>query len=402
MTRLRLCGTVLVLVAAACGRSRGAAAAPAVRAPQPVRLTAVADEPLPLTLSVTGALAPQEELVLGMQVGGRLLELHVDVGDQVEPGAVIARLDPRDFELERARAEAAMRAAHARLGTTPDDDLGAVDPEATAPVREAQAVLGEARLVRDRAAELVQQQLQPPAELEAADAALLVAQSRLQRAREDAQALLAEAAQSRVLLAQAEKRFADAVLLAPWRGRVAVRHATAGAVVAAGDPIVTLVRIDPLRLQLPVPERAASRVAVGQLVRFTVDGLGDTVREGRVTRLGAVVARDNRTRLVEAGIDNEDGVLLPGGFCRAVIVLDPAARARTLPKKAVVTFAGVSRVFTVEVGADEQPARAQGHVVVLGRDLGDRWEIVDGIESGTEVVEDPGELRHGDPVRIGD
>ncbi|MBL9078597.1 MAG: efflux RND transporter periplasmic adaptor subunit [Planctomycetes bacterium] len=386
-------------IGAAC--SRAPVAARPQRPPQPVQLVRVADEALPRTLSVNGVLAAQEELVLGLQVGGRLLELPVDTGDVVAAGDLVARLDPRDFELEHARADAALRAAHARLGIGAGDDLGGVDPQATAPVREARAVLDEAKLSRDRIAELVQQQLRPPADLETADAALAVAMSRRQRALEEVQALLAEAAEARVLLAQADKRRHDAVLVAPWPGRIAARHATAGEVVTAGAPIVTLVRNDPLRLRLPVPERAAAEVAIGQRVSFTVDGQDGVRREGLVARLGAVVDRDNRTRLVEATIPNDGGVLLPGAFCRAEIVVEPLARARTLPKAAVVTFAGVARVFAVDAGKGGEPPRARGLVVELGRDLGDRWEIRAGVDAGTEVVGKPGDLRHGDAVVVG-
>lgn len=395
---------VVAVALSACGRvEEPRAAGPALRAPRAVRLGAVVEQPLPRTLEVHGVLVAHEQFVVAMQVGGRLQELSVDVGDAVAAGQTVARLDPRDFELERDRAEAAMRAAHARLGVTPADELGGVDPATTAPVREARALLDEARLQRDRIAEMVREQLRPEAELETAEASLLVAQSRLQRARDDVAALLAEAGEARVQLAQAQKRLADAAVTAPWPGRVAARQASAGEVVAAGAPLLTLVRTDPLRLQLRVPERAVPAVAIGQRVRFTVDGhtvdgAGEPAFEGFVTRLGAVVDRGNRTRLVEAAIANADDALLPGAFCRAAIVTEPDARALVAPKAAVATFAGVARVFTVDAGADGAPARAHGHVVGLGRDLGDAWELVSGIAAGAEVVLEPGELRHGDPV----
>jgi RND family efflux transporter MFP subunit len=388
----------LVLAFAACGGDR-----PVDRGqpapPREVQLVTATREPLPRTLAVSGVLAAQQELTLALQVGGRLQDLPIDTGDLVEQGALVARLDPADFELERARAEAALLTAHARLGLTAADDLHAVDPEATAPVREAQAVLAEAKLQRDRLAEMVQEQLRPPAELETADATLLVAQSRLQRAREDGQALVAEAARARVELAQAQKRLHDSEVLAPWRGRIAVRHATAGEVLAAGAPVAVLVRLDPLRLRLMVPERPAAEVAIGQRVQFTVDGLGGEQREGFVTRLGAVVERSNRTRLCEATVDNPDGALLPGAFCRAEIVVQPAEQVLLVPRKAVVTFAGVARVFTVAT-APGQPTRAEGHVVQLGRELGERWQILGGIDAGAELVADPGDLRHGDAVVV--
>jgi multidrug efflux pump subunit AcrA (membrane-fusion protein) len=148
-----------------------------------------------------------------------------------------------------------------------------------------------------------------------------------------------------------------------------------------------------------VPERAAAEVAIGQQVRFTVDGLDDTEREGLVARLGAVVDRQYRTRLVEATVANADGSLLPGAFCRAKVVVAPAEQALTVPRRAVSIFAGVARVFTIG-GAAGQPPRAEGRVVQLGRDLGDRWEIVGGLAAGIEIVAEPDDLRHGDRVTV--
>jgi RND family efflux transporter MFP subunit len=390
----------LAFLLSACGDAAGRGGSQSAARPRTVKLLTVGLEPLPRTIPVTGTLAAQEDLVLGMQVGGRLESLSVDVGDVVEPGAVIAELDRRDFELGRARAEAALIATRARLGLREGEELADFDVEASASVREAKAVLAEARLQRERVLELVREHLRPDADLETADAALGVAESRLQRAREEAFTWIAEASQREVELAQAQKQFVDARLLAPWRGRVAERHVAAGQFVTAGTPIVTVLRTQPLRLQLRVPERAAADVAIGQQVHFTVDGL-DQPRTGAVSRLGAVVDRQNRTRLVEAAIANEDGALLPGGFCRAEIVVAPDARALIVPKSAVVTFAGVSRVFTAEPAEGGGPQRAHGHIVELGRDLGDRWVIAAGLQEGAAIVDAPGDLREGDAVVVG-
>ncbi|MEO6594208.1 MAG: efflux RND transporter periplasmic adaptor subunit [Planctomycetota bacterium] len=365
--------------------------------PQEVHLHLVAMAPHPRTVQVTGQLSAQEELVLGMQVAGRLQTLAVDVGDAIAADAELAALDVRDFELERDRAAAALATARAKLGSSEAEDLSGLDIEATAPVREAQALLQEARVQRERLVELVQERLRPPAELETADAALAVAQSRLQRARDEVRTWFAELQQRRVEVAQAGKRLADARLQAPWSGRVAVRHATAGQYLTVGAPVVTLVRIDPLRLQLRVPERQAAAVAVGQLVEFTVDGRENEMRTGRIVRAAAGVDRSDRTRLVEAAIENGDGALLPGGFCRASITVAPAEPVLVVPKTAVATFAGIDRVFTV---ADGTPARAKSQIVQLGRDFGSEWEVTRGLEVSTQIAVDAAGLLHDTAVVV--
>ena len=408
MRRLAYVGMAFVVAwFAGCGGGapQGQGGGPA-RPARPVQLVEVGTAELPRHLVATGVLAAQEELVLGLEVGGRLATLAVDVGDRVAPGAVLASLDERDLQMALQRARAALAAAEARIGVQQGADLDRFDVETTPAVREAKAVLTEASLNRDRVATIVQQNIQPGRELDVAEATRAVAESRLQRARDDVRTQLADAALRRVELAQADKRLADSRVLAPWAGRIAARHVTAGQVVAAGAPVVTLLRTEPLRLQLRVPDRAASEVAIGQLVRFTVDGPGTAdqalEREGRVVRLGPSIERGDRTLLVEAEVGNADGALVVGAFCRARIVTAPAEAVVVVPQKAVVSFAGVDRVFTVEARSKTDPTPvAKGRIVELGRTVGDRFEVRRGTAAGDRIVADATGLAPETPVQVG-
>ncbi|MBL8756360.1 MAG: efflux RND transporter periplasmic adaptor subunit [Planctomycetes bacterium] len=399
MTRSRLTGHVAAvgLLLAACGGG-GEAGAAAPRPPRPVQLVTVATAELPRKVPVTGVLAAQEELVLGLEVAGRLQSVPVDVGDAVTADTGVGALASREFELAEARAAAAVSAAESRLGRGAGVDLDAFVVEDVPAVREARAVVVEATLHRDRTAQMVQEKMQPESVLESAAAALAVAESRLQRARDDVQSSIADVRLRRVELLQAQKRRADSVVKAPWAGRVAVRHAIAGQVLAAGAPVVTLLRIDPLRLRLRVPDRLATEVRIGQEVEFTVDG-DARPHLGRVVRAGPAIERGDRTRLVEAEVANPDGVLLPGAFCRANIVVAEAVPVVVVPKTAVVAFAGVERVFTVEVGKDGA-SKAQGVIVELGRELGADVEVVQGIAAGARVVRDAKGLAPQAPVAV--
>lgn len=397
---------LVVACLAACGSGAvvGAGGGPQ-RPARPVQLVEVGTTELPRELVATGVLAAQEELVVALEVGGRLTTLAVDVGARVEQGAVLAALDDRDLQLEVSRARAAVDGALARLGVSAGADLARFDVEQTPAVREAKAVLTEAALNRDRIATIVQQNIQPGRELDVAEATRAVAESRLQRARDDVRTLIAEATLRRVELAQAEKRLADSRVLAPWAGRVAARHVTAGQVVAAGAPVVTLLRTEPLRLQLRVPDRVASEVATGQQVRFTVDGPGTPerteARQGRVVRIGPSIERGDRTLLVEAEVGNADGALVVGSFCRARIVTAPAEAVVVVPQKAVVSFAGVDRVFTVEARSKTDPTPvAKGRILELGRTVGDRFEVKRGVVTGERIVADATGLAPETPVQV--
>ena len=394
---------------AACGggKPQGAAGGPS-RPPRPVQLVSVGTAQLPRHLAATGALAAQEELVLGLEVGGRLATLGVDVGDRVEPGAVLAALDDRDLQLASQRASAAVAAAEARIGVPSGASLERFDVEQTPAVREAKAVLIEAGLNRDRVATMVEQNMQSGRELDAAEATRAVAESRLQRARDDVRTQIADAALRRVEVAQAEKRLVDSRVVAPWAGRVAARHVTAGQVVAAGAPVVTLLRTEPLRLQLRVPDRAAAEVAVGQVVRFTVDGPAAVMeREGRVVRIGPSIERGDRTQLVEAEVGNADGALVVGAFCRARIVTAPAQPVLAVDQRSVVSFAGVDRVFVVEPRSKTDPTPvAKGRIVELGRTIAgkagpEQFEVLRGIAAGDRIVADATGLAPETPVQVG-
>ncbi|MCA8949421.1 MAG: biotin/lipoyl-binding protein, partial [Planctomycetes bacterium] len=217
----RLAPTFLAgLLAVACSDSEAGRAA---RPPLPTRdvtLVQARTLELPRAVQVNGTLEAQDELVLGFEVAGRLSELHVDFGDAVRAGELLAALDRRDFDLDVARAAATYDQARAQLGLESGGEAANVDLDTTAAVREAQAVLADAALQRDRTKELVEQNLTPPAALDAANSAFDVANSRVQRARDQVRTWIAELEVRRQELEASRKRRRDAEIRAPWSGRV--------------------------------------------------------------------------------------------------------------------------------------------------------------------------------------
>jgi RND family efflux transporter MFP subunit len=368
-----------------------AAGLPGGPPPRAVTLVPAIQAMLDRTVTVSGTLAADDQAVLSFKVPGRVLEIGVDLGSRVRHGETIARLDPTDYRLRVAQAEAGVQQARARLGLREGDPDDAVDPDATALVQQARATREEARLTRDRAAALLAKQLVPQSDLDAAEAALAVADARLQDAFEEVRTRQAILAERRSQVDLARQQLADSVLLAPIDGAVRVRQASPGEYVLAGSPIVTLVRVHPLRLRLPVPERESHEVRVGQSVRVRVEG-DPASHEGRIARLSPSIAAENRTLLVEADVPNPEGRLRPGSFARADIFVQPRVPAVLVPSSALVGFAGIEKVMTVRDG------RVVERRVVTGRRDGDRVEIVEGLDAGEPVVVDPGNLVGGQPV----
>jgi RND family efflux transporter MFP subunit len=345
------------------------------------------------TVTATGTLAADEQTVLGTKVVGRLAEVSVDLGSPVKQGQPIAHIDTKDYQYRLDQAVAALKQARVRLGLPADGDDDRVDAAQTAVVRQARALLDQAQLSRDRMARLWDQQLVARAELDAAVSALQVAEGRYQDAIEEVQNRRAVLLQRRSEVELARQQLADTAIVSPIDGAVVERQASVGQYLAPGAPVVTLVRLHPLRLRISVPEREAQSVRPGQPVRVTVDG-DATVHPGRVARLSPAISEQNRTLLVEAEIPNVAHRLRPGSFAKAEVVVQSGDRVVTVPASALVTFAGVEKVFTVRGGKSEELR------VTTGRRLGDQVEIVAGVKAGDPVVVQPGNLVGGQAVTM--
>ncbi len=357
-----------------------------------VEVARVLTAPLVRTVTVNGTLAAEEEVMLSLKVTGRLDELHVDLGSRVTRGEIIARLSPTDFELRVQQAEAALQQARARLGLTVQGEDDEVDIEKTSLVRQAQAVLDESRLQRERTATFVTRGISPKADLDTANANLAVAEGKYQDALEELRNRQGVLAQRRSELALARQQLEDAVLRSPIDGVVRSRMAVAGEFRAAGTPIVTVVRQDPLRLQLAIPERSAGDIRLGQLVRVTVEGEND-VHEGKVVRLSPSIAEGTRTLAIEAAVPNGEAHLRPGSFARADIVVSETD-GLVVPQSAVIVFAGVEKVMTVKDGA------AKEQRIRTGAKSGDRVEVLDGLTAGTLVIVNGTSVADGTAVTV--
>ena len=358
-----------------------------------VRLARAETGRLARTISVSGTLAADEQAELAMKVAGRLDQIYIEIGSRVRRGQVLARLVPTDYELRVRQAESALQQARSQLGLPAQGPDQTVSPEETALVRQAAATLKQAQLTRDRMARLFAEQLIPQSDLDAAEAALGVADGRYQEAVETARTRQGLLGQRRSELEIARQQLADSRLTAPFDGTISDRLAHAGDYVAAGTPVAVLVRVHPLRLRLAVPERETPGVKVGQPVQLTVEG--DPGRHtGRIARISPSITEENRTLLVEAEVPNREGSLRPGSFARADIIVQASEPAVLVPASAIVSFAGIEKVVGVEAG------KAVEKRVKTGRRSGERVEIVEGVKAGEGVILEPGNIVTGEAVRV--
>lgn len=319
----------------------------------PARLVEVArvqTRPMERVIHTTGTLAASEEAIVAAQVAGQIERMFVDLGDVVQAGRELALIDTAAYEA-LARQSAANLARARAAASNALQNLRRIES------LHREHIASESDLDQARA-----QALQARADIKAAEAADAIARLNLERSR----------------------------VRAPFDGVVAERLTGMGNYVTVGAPVVRLVKVDPLRLRLEVPERESFAVAVGQPVRLSVEGDSLSVT-GRLARVAPAIREGDRMLVVEADVPNP-GSLRVGLFVRAQIVVGEREAGLSVPDRALITFAGIEKVVGIQDG------RALEKNVVTGR-RGPGWvEIVSGLSLGELVVLDPAGLRSGQPV----
>jgi RND family efflux transporter MFP subunit len=362
------------------------------REPRQVKITRVSEVPMEETVTVTGTLAAYDQAAVSAKVPGRLKSIAVDLGSVVKQGQIIAQIEEQDYQLRLQQAEAALAQARARVGLPPEGKDDRIDPEKTGTVRQAQALLDDAKLKLQRAENLVQRGVLARAQLEGAEAEYKVAQSRYQDAVEEIRNRQALVVQRRSEIEIAKQQLVDSSIYAPFDGVVQEKRASIGEYLSAGTPIVNVVRMDPLRLRAEVPERESRNVRVNLAVRVTLEG-DVNVYSGKIARISPTITAQNRVLVVEAEVHN-NGQLRPGSYARAEIVSDDNNLALAVPTNTIVSFAGIDKVILVQDGkALEKP-------ITVGRRRAEWAEVLSGVKAGDPIVVDPGNLQSGQPLVV--
>ena len=291
------------------GESSNAGAAPP---PIAVSGAAAAEKPIRRFLEVTGTLAAQEEAEVAAEVQGRVIATPVERGTRVGEGDPLIRISSAEMEAQVAEADANAAQIVGRLGLADGSEF-AVDkvPE----VANARANLQLAEGDFERAQMLFDRKLLSKAEFDQRSAQAEVARRQYDIARNGAlqqyQALLA--ARARVSLAK--KALADTVVRSPFAGVVGQRLVSVGAYVARGTKVASVMRTNPLRVNLTVPEQYSAEVAVGRPVSLEVDAAPGKTFDGHVRYVSPALQSDSRTLVVEALVMNDSGCAEAGIVC---------------------------------------------------------------------------------------
>ncbi|MDT5062248.1 MAG: hypothetical protein QOH63_2707 [Acidobacteriota bacterium] len=346
---------------------------------------------LPRFFEATGSLAADEQTDVAPAVGGKVVSVGVDLGSFVERGAVLVRLDDRDARIrldqataQVAQSEAAVRQAEAKVGLRPGQQF---EPTRVAEVASARVALELADKQLRRFEHLVEtgdvsrssydQQKAQRDQLQEQYEVQLTAARQNYAAVDTARAAVAS---SRTQIAQARKAIADAVVMAPMSGYISDRPADVGEYVTTSSKIATIVRTNPLRVRMDIPEQALNAISVGQSVSVNVSAYPDRSYSGRVHHVAPSVTPNSRTMTVEAQVENSDGSLKPGQFATVRILQPQTSPALLVPARSVRTEAGTSYVFVIKNG------HAEKRIVQLGQTEGDLVEIKSGLAAEEQVA----------------
>lgn len=345
---------LLAGAAVACAQANAAekTAGPA-SAPVSVTTADVVEKVVPTTVTVTGTLLANRESEVAADASGRVVMTSIERGEFVPAGTVLARLDSRGAAISRSAAVAEVAAQKAQSAN--------------------------AKLECERAEKLFAVKAITQAELDRVHTGCQTSES----------SSLAAVARQQL----AEKNIGDSVIRAPFAGMIVDRAVDVGEYVSPGRRIATLVEVNPLRLELVVPESAASAVKTGSHVEFRVRAFDKQSFGGEIKYVGPVLRRTTHDLVVEALIDNASGKLRPGMFAEAELAVSEQ-KLPVAPKTALIGQAPSARAFVIKGGVAEE------RVVLLGTQEGDNFTIVDGVHPGERVVVNPGdELRDGMRVK---
>jgi len=333
-----------------------AAAAPAAEAPASaparVELERVETARLNATIAASGSIQARRVTEVGTEVPGRIVAVLVEVGDRVEAGAPLFRIDAGPYRMALAEAEAGLALARAESAN-------------------AEQEAARLRLLLEQNA---------------------ASQQRYEQLRTRAEVAGAQVAQMQARVAKARRDLAQTEILAPYAASVVERRAHEGAMAGSG-PILVLQESAALEAILNVPEATPVAVQAGDSVRLFVEGLPDPI-ESTVASVSQRVDPGTRTYEVRADVTDASGQLKAGSYARAELHVARSEPRPVVHRSALLMRDGRSFVLEVEDGVVHYVT------VRVGVTEGERVELLDGVAAGDLVVRGEATTRLADGARV--
>lgn len=291
-------------------------------------------------IETIGSLTASEEVSVSSEVDGLLKGVPVDEGTPVSRGMVLARVDSTDYRLVEDNAEAALK--------------------------QAEAALANIRAEFGRKEALFNEELVTRQQFDDVTLRRTVAERDLDRAR--------------VVLSLAKEKLGKTSVLSPLQGMVKEKRVSAGDFARAGMPLMTIVRVDPLKLSFTIAEKDVSQLKAGQDVTFSVDPYPGREFPGRVSLVYPSLDERTRSLRAEALVPNGSFELKPGFFARVKIFTGPSREAVVVPATSILYEGTRVRAFLQEGNA------ARERPLKLGAKYGELVEVREGLTGGEKLI----------------
>jgi membrane fusion protein (multidrug efflux system) len=346
-------------------------------------------------IRLTGSLAADERSDIAPNVGGIVDKIFVDRGSVVEKGEVLVQVDSRDAKNMLAEGEAGLEELKAALGMTDPSAPYKVDDHPA--VKMAKAALDLTDINFKRFTDLHEKGAISRAAFDQSRTEHEAAVQRHQQALYQARQLYQSYHTAQAKIDMLKKNLLDTTIIAPFSGWVAEKYVSPGERVstmpgAAGGKICTLVKLDPLRLILTVPQQSIGLIKQGQKVEFTVDSFPDRIYTGEIHYIGTSLENMSRSLTIEAIVPNPDKTLRPGFFATARVVLPEKIKKLTVSQSTIMQTGDVAKVFVVRDG------KAREQIVYVGAVDKEHTHITSGLTADDVVITTPWRVRDGDVI----
>jgi RND family efflux transporter MFP subunit len=382
------------LTVATCSKTETSQARGRETSAKSVKVEGVRQETVKRAVELVGTLAAVDQVTISSEADGKVIRILADLGDRVTAGQPLIQVDHEKQQYNFDQQKATLERALAQLGAPDSQHLPAI--EKTPDVQKAAADLAQATQAFDRATELFKRTLVPQQTLDDAGTALQSKQASYDLSLQNSKNLRASIQASEASMKLADRQLRDTDIRAPFDGYVEKRLVNLGELVKTQTPVMTVVRVDPLKVIAEIPEKMAPWISAGQPVELRVDAYPGQTFIGKVSRISPAVNTATRAFPFEALVPNTDARLKPGTFARVHIESGKIDTVLTLPFTAMQYRYGVNRVFVVN--GDKLAVRE----LAVGDRLGERIEILTGVKAGEQVVAtDVDKLVDGARVTVG-
>jgi RND family efflux transporter MFP subunit len=326
-------------------------------------------------IRLPGTMQALTEAPILARTDGYLKRRLVDIGDRVRAGQVLGEIDAPELDQQIHQAEAAVEQA------------AAAAEQAQANFEQGRANRELARITAERTQRLTERGISPQQEGDQSRAQLAAQDANVQALEKAINAQRSNLAAAKANLARLQEVQGYRVVKAPFDGVITLRNVDVGALVTTGNTLLyRIAQIGTLRTYVNVPQAYVTTVRVGQAAALTVSHFPGRRFQGTVARTANALDPATRTMLVEVDVPNADGTLFPGTYAEVDL-----SGSRTNPPLVVPAAAILFRTDGAQVALVQPDHTVQLQKITVGRDYGDRVEILQGVEEGATIVAAPGD-----------